>query len=108
MVRPMATATRRLPTPSATNSSRRGHPGHLQQRDDRACCRHEGGIEHVDGGDHARAAVGAGPGLHRREQRHDEQAARDRKPGEIDREANAAQRAENAAEAGKAAIGAAP
>ncbi len=41
-------------------------------------------------GDHARPAVGAGPGLHGGEDRHDEQAARDREPGEIDREAQAA------------------
>ena len=51
---------------------------------------HEGGVEHVDGGDDAGAAIGAGPGLHRGEGRHDEQAAGDRKPGEIDGDANAA------------------
>ena len=44
-------------------------------------------------GDHAGAAVGAGPGLHRGEGRHDEQAAGDREPGEIDRDAEAAGRA---------------
>ena len=56
---------------------------------------HEGGVEHVDGGDDARAAVGAGPGLHRREGRHDEQAAGDREAGEIDRDADAASRMTN-------------
>ena len=50
---------------------------------------HEGGGEHVDGGDHARAPVGAGPGLHGREGRDDEEAARDRKPREVDRDAPA-------------------
>ncbi len=52
--------------------------------------RHEGGVEHVDAGHHARTAVGAGPGLHGGEHRHDEQAARDREAGEIDREAKPA------------------
>ena len=51
---------------------------------------HEGGVEHVDGGDDAGAPVGAGPGLHRREGRHDVEAAGDRQAGEIDHHAEAA------------------
>ncbi len=57
-------------------------------KDDRAGD-HEGGIEHVDGGDDAGAVVGAGPGLHRRERRHDEQAARDREAGKVDGDVDA-------------------
>ena len=37
----------------------------------------------------ARAIIGAGPGLHRGERGHDEQPARNRQPGEIDRRADA-------------------
>jgi hypothetical protein len=39
--------------------------------------------------------VGAGPGLHRREGRHDEQAAGDGEPGEIERKMDAAHAREN-------------
>ena len=77
------------------------HAGGLQQRDDQRARGHEGGIEHVDGGHHPRAAVGAGPGLHRREHRHDEQAARDREPGQVDRQTDAAPRAEQREKARK-------
>ena len=56
---------------------------------------HEGGVEHVDGGDDAGAVVGAGPGLHRGEGRHDEQPAGDGEAGEIDGEVNAARRGRN-------------
>ncbi len=70
---------------------------------------HEGGVEHVDAGDDARAPVGAGPGLHRRKRRHDEQAARDREAGEIDRHADAAAGTEDVANAaGPSAVGATP
>ena len=43
-------------------------------------------------GDDAGAAVGAGPGLHRGEGRHDVEAAGDREAGEIDHHAHAAAR----------------
>ena len=96
MVRPTATATRKLAGAEQHEQARRRHPGHLQQRDDHRAARHEGGIEHVDAGHDPRAAVGAGPGLHGRKDRHDEQAAGDREPGQVDREANAAPGAEQA------------
>ena len=69
--------------------------GRLQQRNHAGAQRHRGRVEHVDAGDHAGAAVDAGPGLHRREHRHDEQAAGNRQAGEIDSDANAAQRSED-------------
>ena len=74
---------------------RRGHSGFLQDRHDDGAARHEGGVEHIDRGHHAGAAVGAGPGLHRREDRHDEQAAGDGEPGEVERKSEAAGGAED-------------
>ena len=67
-----------------------GHAVGLQHRDEQGRSGHEQRIEHVDGGDHARAPVGAGPGLHRGEGRHDEQAAADRKTDQRDRDLDAA------------------
>ena len=55
---------------------------------------HEGGVEHIDGRDHAGAAVGAGPDLDGGEHRHDEQAAGDRESGEIERDVQAVARGE--------------
>ena len=53
---------------------------------------HEGGIEHIDRGDHAGAPIGAGPDLHGGEDRHDEQAAGNREAGEIDGDVEAVAR----------------
>ncbi len=62
--------------PSASSRIASGIPNLSSSRDDDARHRHEGGIEHVDGGDHARdTAFRAGPGLHGGESGHDEQAA---------------------------------
>ena len=64
----------------------------LQDRHHHRRAGHEGGVKHVDRGDRARAIVDAGPGLHGGESRHDEQAAGDRKPDQIDGGANAERR----------------
>ena len=60
---------------------------------------HEGGIEHVDGGDDAGAVIRAGPGLHRAECRHDEQAARKCESGKIDGDVDAVARGKEFADA---------
>ena len=73
---------------------RRAEAELLQHREDDRADHHEGGVEHVDGRDDAGAVVGAGPGLHRGEGRHDEQAARDREAGEVDGDVNAVRRRE--------------
>ena len=65
------------------------HAEFLQHRHHDRRAGHEGGVEDIDRGDRACAIVGAGPGLHRGEGRHDEQPAGDREAGEIDRGANA-------------------
>ena len=49
----------------------------LQHGDDGAGAHHVGGVEDVDGGDHARAPVHRRPRLHGRERRHDVEAAGD-------------------------------
>ena len=69
------------------------HSGFLQDRHDHRASRHERGIEHIDRGHHAGTAVGAGPGLHRREGRHDEQAAGNGEPGEVECEPQTSDRA---------------
>ncbi len=97
----MATATSRLATPSSRNSAGVDMPAICSSATISALAGHEGGVEHVDAGDHARAAVGAGPGLHRGEGRHDEQAAGDGEAGEIDRDANAAAGGEHGGDAGR-------
>ena len=71
----------------------------LQHGEQQGADDHEGGIQHVDGGDDAGAVVGAGPGLHRGKRRHDEQAAGDRQAGEIDGNVNAVRRGEIIADA---------
>ena len=60
---------------------------------------HERGIEHVDRGDDAGAVIRAGPGLHRAECRHDEQAARERESGKIDGDMDAVARGKEFADA---------
>ena len=80
----MNTATTRLATPMSTNSTRALMPSVCSSAEENRADRHEGGVEHVDGGDHAGAMIGTGPRLHGGERRHDEQAAGDRQPGEID------------------------
>ncbi len=60
------------------------YPGELHERDRDPAHHHEGGVEHVVGGDDAGAMLGPSPGLERGERRHDEQPARDRHAGEID------------------------
>ena len=84
MVRPMTTATTRLATPMSTNSTGTLSPSVCSRPKKERADHHEGGVEHVDGGDDAGAMIGAGPGLHGGERRHDEQAAGDGQPGEID------------------------
>ena len=70
-----------------TQEERRdAHAELLQQRDHDRRRHHERGVEHIDGGDHARAAIRAGPGLHGRECRHDEQAAGDREADHRERD----------------------
>ena len=56
----------------------------LQHRNEQRAADHEGCVEDVDRGDNPGAMIGARPGLHGREGRHDVQAAADRKAGEID------------------------
>ncbi len=93
MVRPMATATARVATPSSTKPHRHAESRPLLQggKHHRADG-HESGVEHVDARYDAGAAVGAGPGLHGGEGRHNEQAAGDRKPRKIDHDVNPAWR----------------
>ena len=69
------------------DDGRQRDAGLLQPGGDERARHHEGGREHVDGGDDAGAAIRPGPGLNRGEGRHDEQAAGDREPGEVDRDA---------------------
>ena len=91
MVRPIGDGDEQVGDAEQDEQRRRRHAGRLQDRDDdRAATAMNGGVEHVDGRDHAGAAVGAGPGLHRGEGRHDEQAAGDGEAGEIDRDVDAA------------------
>ena len=65
---------------------RRRHAHRLQHGHDHRAAGHERGIEHVDRGHHARATIGAGPGLHRRKGRHDEEPAGRCQAGEIQRQ----------------------
>src|SRR4029078_7092863 len=46
---------------------------------------HEGRVQNIDGGNCARAAIGATPGLHRGKGRYNEQATRDRETAQVDR-----------------------
>ena len=71
---------------------RRAEPELLQEREHDRADDHEGGVEHVDRGHDAGAAIGAGPDLHRGKDRNDEKPAGDRQPGEIDGDMDAVRR----------------
>ncbi len=101
IVRPMTMATPNVASPMRTNSAGVETRNACSTAMTMVPADHEGGVEHVDAGDDAGAPVGAGPGLHRGEGRHDEQAAGDGETGEIDRHAQAAARREHVADAGR-------
>ena len=81
----IASATSSVAAPRPRNSTGTVTPAFCNSATSTVAAGHEGGVEHVDRGDGARAVVGAAPGLHRGEGRHDEQPAADRQPGKIDR-----------------------
>ena len=93
-VRAMMTATTRLATPMIDEQEWHAEAKLLQQAEHQRADNHEGGVEHIDGGDDAGAAIGTRPGLHGGECRHDEQAAGDREAGEIDGDVDRARRRE--------------
>ena len=69
--------------------------GRLQRGDDAAGDHHVGGVEDVDGGDDAGAAVDRRPGLHGGERGHDEQAAGDREAAEGDEQGEPGRRCQH-------------
>src|SRR3979409_791542 len=90
MVRPIATATRRLPPPSSRNTPAVVRPPACRQRrDPTAGAGHKARIEHIDARHHAGTAVSAGPGLHGGKDRDNEQATGDREQAQIEPEVNA-------------------
>ena len=90
MVRPMTTATTRLATPMTRNRAGVPTPSCCTIATRIAPTTMKAALSTLTAATTRGAAVGAGPGLHRREGRHDEQAARDREAGEIDGDADAA------------------
>ena len=87
----MMMATTKVAAPSSTKLIGTLKPASFcSARKSQRARHHEGGVEHIDARHHAGAAVDTGPGLHRREGRHDEQAAGDSEDGEIDADVNAA------------------
>ena len=80
------------------------HAEGLQLRDQKRPGHDEGGVEHVDGGDHAGPPVCASPGLDGGENRHDEQAAPDREAGKVDGDAQPARRGEDLGNAGRCGL----
>ena len=64
----------------------------LQQRDEQRAGHHEGGLQHVAGGDDAGALVRGRPGLHGGEGRNDEQSAAECEGDEVDQHAQARER----------------
>ncbi len=64
----------------------------LQQRDEQRAGYHEGGLQHVAGGDDAGALGRCRPGLHGSEGGNDEQAAAEREGDEVDQHAQPGER----------------
>src|SRR5215471_1091790 len=94
MVRPMATATKRLATPSNKNSCEVVMPAVCRMATITVLPAMNAALSTLTAAT-TRAAVGASPGLHRREGRHDEQAAGDGDPGQIEHKPDAAHAREN-------------
>ena len=91
----MTTATDEIEQAETQKERRDADAELLQQRDQNRRRHHERRVEHIDGGNHARAAIRAGPGLHGRECRHDEQAAGDREADHRERDIQSARARED-------------
>ena len=95
----------RLATPISANRTGVPKPSFCSTARTSAPTTMKAALSTLTRGDDAGAAIGAGPGLHRGEGRHDEQAAGDREPGEIDGDVEAVARGKERRDAERLAAG---